>query len=161
MIVRSAAIYRRFQFSFFFSSLRRSHVLLAAALAALVAGCGRQTPPAAEKAEQRPKAATSQVQRGPVKLSVTVEPSPARLSDEPVLTLEIDYPQGITIRKPQFGSALGEFVIRDFREPLPRIDGDRQILKQIYTLEPTGAVIPYSMPLCTILTKCPEPDGPQ
>ena len=96
-------------------------------------------PPAAEQTEQKPKVAASQVERGPVRMSVTVDPSPARLSDEPTLTLEIAYPQGITIRKPEFGSALGEFVIRDFREPLPRIEGDRQILQQIYTLEPTRA----------------------
>ena len=74
-----------------------------------------------------------------MRLSVTVDPSPARLSDEPTLTLEIAYAQGITVHKPEFGSALGEFVIRDFREPLPRIEGDRQILQQIYTLEPTRA----------------------
>ena len=24
-----------------------------------------------------------------------------------------------------------------------------------------AAIMPYSMPLCTILTKCPAPDGPQ
>ena len=72
-------------------------------------------------------------------MSVTVDPSPARLSDEPTLTLEIAYGQGITVRKPEFGSALGEFVIRDFLAPLPRVEGDRQILQQIYTLEPTRA----------------------
>ena len=32
-------------------------------------------------------------------------------------------PQGITVRKPEFGSALGDFIIRDFREPLPRVEG--------------------------------------
>ena len=110
-----------------------------AAIAALLSGCARQAPPAAGQPDRKPKAATSQVERGPVRLSVTVDPSPARLSDEPTLTLEIAYPQGITIRKPEFGSALGDFIIRDFREPLPRIEGDRQILQQIYTLEPTRA----------------------
>jgi hypothetical protein len=114
---------------------------IATAIIALLSlcGCGRHTPPAAEQSDQKPKVATSQVERGPVRLSVTVDPSPARLSDEPTLTLEIAYPQGITVHKPEFGSALGEFVIRDFREPLPRVDGDRQILQQFYTLEPTRA----------------------
>ena len=64
----------------------------------------------------------------------------ARLSDEPTLTLEIDYSaRESPSSKPEFGSALGEFVIRDFREPLPRVEGDRQVLQQIYTLEPTRA----------------------
>ena len=92
-----------------------------------------------EQTDEKPKVATSQVERGPVRMSVTVDPSPARLSDEPTLTLEIAYAQGITVHKPEFGSALGEFIIRDFREPLPRVEGDRQILQQIYTLEPTRA----------------------
>ena len=61
----------------------------------------------------------------------------ARLSDEPTLTIQIEYAQGVTVRKPEFGSALGEFIIRDFREPMPRVEGDREILQQIYTLEPT------------------------
>ncbi len=74
-----------------------------------------------------------------MRLSVTVDPSPARLSDEPTLTLEIAAAQGITVHKPEFGSELGDFIIRDFHEPLPRVEGDRQILQQIYTLEPTRA----------------------
>ena len=72
-------------------------------------------------------------------MSVTFAPSPARLSDEPTLALEIAYAQGIAIRKPERGSTLGDFIIRDFREPPPRIEGDLQILQQIYTLEPTRA----------------------
>jgi len=111
------------------------------ALVALVAlcGCGRGAPTADQASAAKPKVAHSEVERGPVKLSVTVDPSPAWLSDEPTLTLEIEYAAGITVRKPEFGSALGEFVIRDFREPLPRVKDDRQILQQIYTIEPTRA----------------------
>jgi len=93
----------------------------------------------AEQADQKPKVATSHVEHGPVRLSVAVDPSPARLSDEPTLTLEIAYAQGVKVHKPEFGTALGDFIIRDFREPLPRVEGDRQILQQIYTLEPTRA----------------------
>ena len=122
-------------------SRRAPAALLATLLSAIVSysGCSRHAPPAAEPTEQKPKVATNQVDRGPVRISVTFDPSPARLSDEPTLTLEIAYARGITVRKPEFGSALGDFVIRDFREPLPRIEGDRQILRQIYTLEPTRA----------------------
>ena len=108
-------------------------------MVALLTGCGRHAPPADEPAEQKPNAATSQVERGPVRLSVTVEPSPARLSDEPTLTIEIAYARGITIHKPEFGSVIDDFKIRDFHEPPPRAKGDRQILRQIYTLEPTRA----------------------
>ena len=105
---------------------------------AVISGCSRSSQ-IDESPDEKPKAARSEVERGPVRLLVKVEPSPARLSDEPTLTLEIEYPQGITIHKPEFGSALGEFIIRDFREPLPRVKEDRQILQQIYTIEPTRA----------------------
>jgi hypothetical protein len=109
--------------------------LLVASL--LVSGCGQHQSTESGKADPKPKAAHSEVERGPVRLAVSVEPAAARLSDEPKLTIEIEYSQGVAIRKPEFGSALGEFVIRDFREPLPRVHGDRQVLQQVYTLEPT------------------------
>jgi hypothetical protein len=41
------------------------------------------------------------------------------------------------VQKPPFGSNLGGFVIRDFREPLPRISNGREVIQQIYKLEPT------------------------
>jgi len=104
--------------------------------------------------------AQTQVERGPVRLSVVVEPSPARLSDLPKLTLTIDYQQGVTVRKPAFGTALGDFLIRDFREPLPRVKGDREILQQIYTLEPlaTGK-IPIAPIAVTFTDNRPGGDG--
>jgi len=113
------------------------HNLLIATVLAAICGCGRGTRTTTESGDQPSVAARSEVERGPVRLSVSVEPSPARLSDEPKLTIQIDYAQGVTVRKPEFGSALGDFTLRDFREPLPRVEGDRQILQQIYTLEPT------------------------
>jgi len=109
------------------------------AVALLAAGCNRHAPTAEESSDEKPKVARSEVERGPVKLSVTVDPSPARLSDEPTLTVEIEHAAEIKVRKPEFGTALGEFVIRDFREPLPRVKDDRQVLQQIYTIEPTRA----------------------
>ena len=60
-----------------------------------------------------------------------------RLSDEPTLTLTLDYERGVQVDKPPFGEAVGDFLIRDFREPLPESKGDREIVRQIYVLEPT------------------------
>jgi hypothetical protein len=119
------------------SFAERKATLLAIAAVVAISGCGRNGPTADKPSEEKPKVARSIVERGPVKLSVTVDPAPARLSDEPTLTLEIEYAEGITVRKPEFGSALGEFIIRDFREPLPRVKDGRQILQQIYSIEPT------------------------
>ncbi|MBN1852681.1 MAG: hypothetical protein JW829_08150 [Pirellulales bacterium] len=81
--------------------------------------------------------ARTQAELGPVRVSVEVEPAKAKLSDEPVLTLTMDYERGVTIHKPPFGEAFGDFIIRDFREPLARSVGNREILEQVYTLEPT------------------------
>ncbi len=105
----------------------------------LLFGCTRREETPSSEADQKPKAGRSEVERGPVRLLVAVEPAAARLSDEPQLKIEIEYAQGVTVRKPEFGDKLGEFVIRDFREPLPRLRGDRQITEQVYTLEPMRA----------------------
>jgi len=73
-----------------------------------------------------------------VRVTVEVEPHPARLSDEPKMTLTIDYEQGVKVDKPPFGEAVGDsLVILDFQEPLPETKEGREIIRQIYTLEPT------------------------
>jgi hypothetical protein len=91
---------------------------------------------------------------------VEVEPAEARLSDEPTLAVTIESEKGVTVRKPPFGESMGDFVIRDFREPLPKIEGDREIIRQIYTLEPTRtgelAIWPISV---TFTDTRPDGDG--
>ncbi len=102
----------------------------------------------------------TEVERGPVKLTVEVEPRSARLSDEPVLTLTIDYEQEVQIDKPPFGEAIGDFIIRDYREPLPEIREGRETVRQIYQLEPTRTgslqIAPISM---TFTDSRPGGDG--
>ena len=85
------------------------------------------------------KPARSEAERGPVRVTAEVQPSKARLSDEPVLTLTIDAEEGVVVEKPPFGATLGGFSIRNLREPLPKIVNGRQVIQQIYTLEPTEA----------------------
>jgi len=53
-----------------------------------------------------------------------------------LLTLTIEAEDGVDVQPPPFGDALGEFLIRDFHEPLPESADGRQILRQIYTLDP-------------------------
>lgn len=107
-------------------------VLLAIALP----GCGGQES-ANNKTQDTPRVAKTKLERGPVLVTVEVAPEPARLSDEPTLTLTIDHEQGVEIKMPPFGESTGSFIIRDFREPLPETRDQRQVLRQIYTLEPT------------------------
>jgi hypothetical protein len=105
------------------------------ALLLIFPGCGANSDSASDSTSAKP--ARSEVQRGPVRVTVEVQPSKARLSDELALTLTIDSEEGVKVEKPPFGSTLGSFTIRGFREPLPRICDGREIIQQIYTLEPT------------------------
>jgi hypothetical protein len=76
------------------------------------------------------------------------------------LTLTINHEPGVEVRTPPFGSAVGDFIIRDFREPLPQTDGQRQIVRQIYTLEPTQAgPLQIDPLLITFVDKRPNGDG--
>ncbi len=100
-------------------------------------GCGEKLQDLqSSSAEKNP--ARSVVERGPVKVTAEVQPAKARLSDEPVLTLTIEYEAGVEVEKPPFGQALGSFVIRDFHQPLPKTRNGREIIEQAYTLEPTA-----------------------
>ena len=83
--------------------------------------------------------ARSEVERGPVKFTVEVSPAKPRLSDQPQLTLTLRAERGVRIVKPPFGEALGDFLIRDFDEPPVEVDDQAEIIRQIYTLEPTRA----------------------
>ncbi len=103
----------------------------------LASGCGRQPAPTVTPSDN--SAVRSEKVLGPVSLTVELSSGSIRLSDEPELTLTIRVEPGAEVVKPPFGESIGEFLIRDFHEPLPRMDGDVEILRQIYTLEPTHA----------------------
>lgn len=88
-------------------------------------------------AKPKPHVAHTEVERGPVRVTVDVEPHPAQLSDELKMTLTIDFEQGVKVEKPPFGEAVGDsLVILDFQEPLPETKDNREIIRQVYTLEP-------------------------
>lgn len=81
----------------------------------------------------------TETERGPVKVSVDIVPKEPRLSDEPTLTLTVTAASGVRVEMPPFGDSLGEFIIRDFYEPLKKTADGNQIFQQVYTLEPTQA----------------------
>ncbi len=117
------------------TTVRRTLVLPLLVGALVTCGCQRPNT-ATDVQKDVATVARTHLERGPVRVTVEVTPAPARLSDEPTLTLTIDHEVGVVVNKPPFGEALGDFIIRDFREPLPEAKGDRQILRQVYTLEP-------------------------
>ncbi len=71
-------------------------------------GCGQKSDNA-QPSSTRKKSRPSVVERGPVKVTAEVQPAKARLSDEPVLTLTIEYESGVQIEKPPFGASHGKF----------------------------------------------------
>ncbi len=103
----------------------------------VLSGCGQSEPAPAQPADSTPAVARTQVQRGPLTVTVEVSPAPTRLSDEPTLTLTLDSDPKVKVTPPPFGEALGDFLILDFQNPLPQTKDGRRIQRQIYTLEPT------------------------
>lgn len=138
---------------------------LAAALALVVMaaiGCrpGAAPSPQASDASQNTK--RTEIERGPLRVTVEVTPHPVRLSDEPTLTLTLDCESGVQVVKPPFGEALGDFDIRDFRDPLPETKADRVIVRQVYTLEPKRTGQLQIDPITVAFTdKRPRGDGKQ
>lgn len=101
----------------------------------------------------------TETERGPVNVRVEVVPKEPQLSDEPQLTLTITAADGVEVKSPPFGESLGEFLIRDFYEPIPSISDGRQIIQQIYTLEPMHAgTITIDPIVITFVDKRPEGD---
>ena len=128
----------------------------------IIAGCNnsqRKIPAVETPAFQ---SARTQIERGPVKVTVELSPNPVRLSDEPTLTVTIDYETGVEIHKPPFGEAVGGFLVRDFQEPLPEFHGGRETIRQIYTLEPIVTGVAHIDPIMIHFTdKRPNGDGKQ
>lgn len=106
--------------------------LVAAAL--ILSACGGEE--AANSATGGADVARTERVMGPVKVVVEIDPREPRLSDEPTLTLTVEAEEGVDVKMPPFGNSLGDFVIRNYRKPMPEMSGRRQVIRQIYELEP-------------------------
>ncbi len=75
-------------------------------------------------------------ERGPVKVTVTLDPSAPMIGDTITLSVEVVAEDGIELLMPEFGQSLDRFAIREF-VPKESIDaGGRTVSLQRYTLEP-------------------------
>ncbi|MGE0760449.1 MAG: hypothetical protein AB7O38_25770, partial [Pirellulaceae bacterium] len=141
-------------------------VWLAAGLMAF-AGCAAHPPAGASRpagkgaaASTAPGEARTQVNRGPVQVTVVAAPAPARLSDELRLTLTVESEVGVEVENLPFGDALGDFLIRDYRDELPQLAGNRQVERHIYELEPTDVGPAHVDPIVVaFVDKRPRGDG--
>lgn len=73
---------------------------------------------------------------GPVRARLQVTPDSVPLSELVDLVLEVDHEPGVEIVMPPLGDEFGEFVVRDFQQPLPAAQGGREVLVHRYRLEP-------------------------
>ena len=83
------------------------------------------------------------VEKGPVKLAVRISPREPRLSDIVEMEVEVTAKDGVEIIPPAFGSAVGDFLIRNYSERKPGSPGGAEdqiaVRKFSYQLEPVQA----------------------
>lgn len=102
----------------------------------LVAGCSRSTPTAGVDAGKDVISRVSE--KGPVRMTARVSPAEPRLSDLVNLEIEVVAPEQIEIKAPTFGNAVGDFLVRDYREDSSGTSSEakEQRRKFRYELEP-------------------------
>ncbi len=122
-------------FSFFAKVTGAAKRLLVAA-ALVMPACGPDGSSPAEPAPSENPVTRVETTKGPVTVTLELEPGAPRLSDEPHLTLTVDAEDGVEIAMPPFGDSLGPFLVRDYSTPLPEARDGRRIQRQIYQLEP-------------------------
>ena len=130
-------------------SLTRKLLARTVLISVLVAGCS--TVKTGESSSTIPSDALERVtEKGPVKLVVHIWPSVPRLSDLVSMEIEVQSAQGVEIKPPGFGQAVGDFLIRDYsggqgstsnesRAKLPGATDSIQTRRFRYQLEPTQA----------------------
>lgn len=84
-------------------------------------------------------ARSSKHSTGTVELTVTIQPATLRLSDEARLILEIKLPLKSKADFPNLTNELDEFTVVDTREPLPAFDGEFELIRREYQLQPKKA----------------------
>ena len=110
-----------------------SRMLLALACAILT-GCESE-PDTQSNALSESTAVTRTVERGPVRLDVSLSRDEITIADDLELTIEIVAEDGVDVEMPQFGEQLSAFTIRDYRK-WPQVPEDgRQRWKQQYDLD--------------------------
>lgn len=125
---------------------------LAACLLAVVmtTGCGKK-----EATPEKPASTGIEkvYERGPIKVTETIDRSEISIADTMELVLKADVEEGYEVEMPKFGEKLEQFGIVDFRETPPVLgEGGRVTMTRTYKLEPflSGE---YTVPAMTIKFK--------
>ena len=106
----------------------------------LFAGCSKSSD--APKATAATTEAIERVtEKGPVKLTVRISPTEPRLSDLIEMDVVVVAKNNVEVVPPTFGDAVGEFLVRDYRERTPAKSsaGDEKTRLFHYQLEPVSS----------------------
>ncbi len=104
---------------------------------------------------------TKTTTKGPVTLTVATDKPTISIADRLNLTITFTAEPDVTVRPPAFGTELGQFVIRDFRDHPQTTDPDKSVWKQTYTLEVFFADT-YTIPaIAAEFTDNRDPDNPK
>jgi hypothetical protein len=106
----------------------------------LMIGCSRSVIDV--KSESRDsESLTSIAEKGPVRLIVRVTPSKPRLSDLVDMNVEVESQPNVEVKPPTFGDAVGDFLVRDYRERSPDGTAHSAVKKRVfhYRLEPVSS----------------------
>lgn len=77
------------------------------------------------------------VEKGPVRLTVSIDPAEPALSDLVEMVIEITAPEGVDVKAPVFGAAVGDFLVRNYSEqPSPERKSAPNSRLFRYELEP-------------------------
>jgi hypothetical protein len=102
--------------------------------AALCAGCRRAAAPAPAAATEE-KALIQVRERGPVKVTLRVEPKEPTFADRVRFTIEAAARKGVEVTLPSPGENLGEFAIKDYDAPPEVSSADSTEYRRSYILE--------------------------
>jgi hypothetical protein len=110
-------------------------LLIVAAAAAMLVGCGGERAQDGETPAAAPRdAITRTTHDGPVRATVSLAPGEPTLTEPLTLTLTVEAEPGVTVEMPPFGDALGRFTIADFTPRASR-RADGTVTSQTYTLQ--------------------------
>jgi hypothetical protein len=111
--------------------------------------------PAAAKA---PEAIVKEVERGPVKVVLRVEPKEPTFAERVRFTIEVLARKGVRVTLPSPGENLGEFIIKDYDAPPESTTADmtRQVRSYVLEFLTSGK---YTIPPMTVAFRDERPAG--
>lgn len=118
---------------------RTRHCVLLAVGASLclMTGCSRTADSDSEV--RRAASLTSETQRGPVTLALELTPKSPALSDQVTLKVKVTRSSKLDLKSPSLEDLFENFLVQDFEEQLPSIEGENTVVTHVYKLEPLAA----------------------